>query len=51
VTVWCELREDFRTFRVDRIERLDTLPDRFTDEVGKSLMDFLERQKATDPGG
>jgi predicted DNA-binding transcriptional regulator YafY len=51
VTVWCELRDDFRTFRVDRIERLDTLPDRFTDEVGKSLMDFLDRQKVAAAGG
>lgn len=26
---WCETRLDFRTFRIDRIERVDTLSDRY----------------------
>ena len=30
---WCELREDWRSFRVDRIEALEVLDDTFTDET------------------
>ncbi|MEM9438347.1 MAG: YafY family protein [Pseudomonadota bacterium] len=44
VTAWCELRADFRTFRVDKIETLRVLPAIFTEEVGKRLEDFLERE-------
>lgn len=29
VVAWCELRQGFRHFRVDRIEALETLPDRY----------------------
>ncbi len=38
---WCELRHDFRNFRLDRIQRLDVLPETFPDEPGKTLNDFL----------
>jgi predicted DNA-binding transcriptional regulator YafY len=41
LTAWCELRGDFRTFRVDRIETADLLPSTFTDEPGRSLADYL----------
>ena len=41
VEVWCELRHDFRTLRVDRIEALKVLPQLFIDEPGKSLSDYL----------
>lgn len=41
VTVWCELRADFRVFRVDRIETLKVLPQLFVDEAGKTLADYL----------
>jgi len=40
VTVWCELRQDFRTLRVDRIQKLSILPQLFVDEAGKTLQDF-----------
>ena len=40
---WCELREDFRSFRLDRISRLDVLDERFRPERGKTLHDFLKR--------
>jgi len=39
---WCELREDFRSFRLDRIRELTSLPDRFTDEPGRTLDDYLQ---------
>jgi predicted DNA-binding transcriptional regulator YafY len=38
---WCETREDFRSFRVDRIESLDVLERHFSDEAGKTLADLL----------
>ncbi|MBV8749227.1 MAG: YafY family transcriptional regulator [Candidatus Eremiobacteraeota bacterium] len=42
LVAWCELRDDFRTFRLDRIE--DPRPgEPFTDEPGKTLDVFLDR--------
>jgi len=41
LTAWCELRNDFRTFRLDRIVALDPMPDSFDDESGRSLRDYL----------
>lgn len=46
---WCELREDFRDFRVDRVEALETLPGCFTHESGKTLRDYLQHVCATEP--
>ena len=43
---WCELREDFRTFRVDRIETLTVLDARFRDEAGRTLADLQRRESA-----
>jgi predicted DNA-binding transcriptional regulator YafY len=40
---WCELRKDFRTFRIDRMKMIDVLQDEFEQEPGKSLKDFLRR--------
>ncbi len=37
---WCELREDFRHFRLDRMHSWCVSPERFVDEVGKTLADF-----------
>ncbi len=39
---WCELREDFRTFRVDRICGPEAL-DKYRPEPGRSLRDYLKR--------
>ena len=42
---WCETRNDFRMFRVDRIA--DAEPQgRFRAEKGKRLADFLAQEKA-----
>lgn len=40
---WCELRKDFRTFRIDRMNTIEISPDGFKQEPGKSLADFLRR--------
>ncbi|MFO1078805.1 MAG: YafY family protein [Planctomycetota bacterium] len=37
---WCELRRDFRTFRPDRMERIEVL-EPFADEPDKSLAAYL----------
>lgn len=45
---WCELRQDFRSFRLDRIRALEALDDRFVPEPGKTLEDFfaaMERER------
>lgn len=38
---WCEARQDFRSFRVDRIAELRVLDEVFRDEPGKTLADLL----------
>lgn len=40
---WCELRQDFRTFRLDRVSRFAVTGDTFKPEAGKTLKDFLAR--------
>ena len=38
---WCEARQAFRSFRVDRIEELRVLDEVFRDEPGKTLPDLF----------
>jgi predicted DNA-binding transcriptional regulator YafY len=38
---WCELRGDFRTFRLDRIQSLDLLPSQFPDMPGRRFKDYI----------
>ena len=45
LAAWCELRDDFRTFRLDRIAAFSITGERFKTERGKSLHDFLKRPK------
>lgn len=45
LTAWCELRNDFRVFRVDRIQTLDVTFETFIEEEGKTLADYLERSE------
>ncbi len=42
LVAWCEMRQDFRMFRVDRMVGI-TLLDRFREERGQSLRDFFAR--------
>jgi predicted DNA-binding transcriptional regulator YafY len=44
VSGWCELRDDFRTFRLDRIAGLEVLDERFAPDDGKGLRAFLARE-------
>ena len=45
LSAWCELRQDFRTFRLDRIDGFAVPGDRFRLEPGKTLHDFLKRDQ------
>jgi predicted DNA-binding transcriptional regulator YafY len=41
LTAWCELRNDFRNFRLDRVVTLNLLGEHFADEPGKSWEDYV----------
>jgi predicted DNA-binding transcriptional regulator YafY len=43
---WCELRDDFRSFRLDRMARLEILDEPFRPERGKTIQDFLKRDES-----
>jgi predicted DNA-binding transcriptional regulator YafY len=45
LAAWCEHREAFRSFRVDRIRYVRTLPDTFRDEPGRTLADLLREEE------
>jgi predicted DNA-binding transcriptional regulator YafY len=45
LAAWCETRQTFRNFRLDRIESLTGLDEHFKDEVGKTLDDFLAMEE------
>jgi predicted DNA-binding transcriptional regulator YafY len=50
LVAWCELRVDFRSFRVDRFKTLRLLEERFSPERGQSYRDFLARLRKENPG-
>lgn len=41
LATWCETRNDFRNFRLDRIQILELTGERFRDEPGKTLPDMI----------
>lgn len=43
LAAWCELRGDFRNFRLDRIGAIEMRETRFADEPGRGLEDYLRR--------
>ncbi len=43
LAAWCESRQDFRSFRVDRISQMTVLEQSFRDEPGRSLADLMRR--------
>ncbi|MCX2723449.1 helix-turn-helix transcriptional regulator [Roseibium salinum] len=54
LVAWCELRDDFRMFRVDRISEIREVGDRFSNEAGKTLKDFyraMEDENCGHPRG
>ena len=45
---WCELRDDFRMFRLDRIVVMRTMGETFRPERGKALADFYRAMENCD---
>ena len=45
VAGWCELRQDFRDFRLDRIQGLDILTETFAREPGRDLQAYVQRAR------
>ena len=43
LAAWCELRQDFRTFRVDRAVEVELTDQPFQRETGRTLEDYLAR--------
>jgi predicted DNA-binding transcriptional regulator YafY len=43
LAAWCELRDGFRNFRLDRVAASTMLGETFEDEAGKTLRDMLAR--------
>ena len=43
LTAWCELRTDFRVFRLDRITTCEQLERQFPAEKGKTYQDYLKQ--------
>ena len=48
VAAWCELREDYRSFRPDRMSQVELLERTFTHDGEISLADFLNRVEGED---
>ncbi|MET3514232.1 MAG: YafY family protein [Gammaproteobacteria bacterium] len=46
LAAWCELRQDFRAFRMDRISDARMLEEGFRDEPGRTLADLRRRIEA-----
>jgi predicted DNA-binding transcriptional regulator YafY len=42
VAAWCELRQGFRGFRLDRVQKLELTEQKFEDETGQTLADFFD---------
>ncbi len=42
---WCELRQDFRNFRLDRVSQLELLEDRYPVETGRTIGDLMSHYR------
>jgi predicted DNA-binding transcriptional regulator YafY len=49
LVAWCELRVDFRSFRVDRFQNLRILEEQFTPQRGQRYEDFLAQVRERFP--
>jgi predicted DNA-binding transcriptional regulator YafY len=50
LAAWCELRTDFRVFRLDRMIGFEVSQERFRQERGKTLREFLQRDQTWNRG-
>jgi predicted DNA-binding transcriptional regulator YafY len=51
LAAWCELRKDFRTFRMDRMQDLRVLDREFVQKKGQRLEDYLRQVTKESPKG
>ncbi len=51
VPAWCELRQDFRVFRPDRVQQLEVLEDGFETQQGQSIQDYMATLAQETPRG
>ena len=45
LAAWCELRKDFRVFRIDRMQEVRVLRREFVQKKGQRLEDFVREAK------
>jgi predicted DNA-binding transcriptional regulator YafY len=50
LAAWCELRKDFRVFRIDRMQTVEVLAREFVQKKGQRLEDFLRHAEKQIPG-
>jgi predicted DNA-binding transcriptional regulator YafY len=48
LAAWCELRQDFRSFRLDRIDSAYSTERQYPDQAGRRLEDYVRAMRATD---
>ena len=51
VAAWCESRNDFRSFRLDRIGELAVLAEQFDEAAGRTFEDFVNAMRKRRPPG
>lgn len=51
LAAWCEKREDFRTFRIERIGTMKVTDETFDEEEGKTIEDFIARPSESSYSG
>src|SRR2546425_274796 len=49
LAAWCELRKDFRTFRIDRMQDVQVLHREFVQKKGQRLEDYLRQAAKQGP--
>jgi predicted DNA-binding transcriptional regulator YafY len=49
LAAWCELRKDFRTFRIDRMQDVEVLSREFVQKKGQRLEDYLRQVARQNP--
>jgi predicted DNA-binding transcriptional regulator YafY len=49
VAAWCEARNDFRNFRLDRIGAIEVLPEQFEEAPGRTFEDFVKAMQKRRP--
>lgn len=49
LAAWCESRDDFRNFRLDRMGAVEILPENFEETPGRTLDDFMKAMRSRGP--